>query len=60
MTNRDRRYPRYPWVNPDGSTNVDAFLAAYAKDDNEFWRAELGDIMNVMDALIERLEREDG
>ncbi len=25
---------RKPWENPDGSTNVDGWLAAYAADDN--------------------------
>jgi hypothetical protein len=45
-----------PWENPDGSTNVDGWLAAYAEDDNTFWRTETGHIMNVVDALIERLD----
>lgn len=45
-----------PWVNPDGSTNVDGWLAAYAEDDNTFWRTDSGHIMNVVDALIERLD----
>jgi hypothetical protein len=45
-----------PWVNEDGSTNVDGWLLAYAADDNTFWRTESGHIMNVVDALIERLD----
>ena len=44
-----------PWEHPDGSTNVDSWLAAYADDDNTFWRTETGHIMNVIDELIERL-----
>jgi hypothetical protein len=44
------------WENEDGSTNVDGWLAAYAEDDNTFWRTEQGHIMNVVDALIERLD----
>jgi hypothetical protein len=43
------------WENPDGSTNVDGWLAAYAEDDNTFWRTEPGHIMNVVDELIDRL-----
>lgn len=54
----DRR--QYPWVDANGATDVDAFLAAYAEDDNNFWRADIGDIMNVLDELIERLANEDG
>lgn len=46
---------REPWVNPDGSTNVDGWLTAYADDDNNFWRTDQGHIMNVVDELIERL-----
>ena len=45
-----------PWERPDGSTNVDGWLAAYAEDDNTFWRTEQGHIMNVVDELIERLD----
>lgn len=45
-----------PWENTDGSTNVDGWLTAYAEDDNTFWRTEQGHIMNVVDALIERLD----
>jgi hypothetical protein len=45
-----------PWINPDGSTNVDGWLDAYARDDNTFWRTESGHIMNVIDELIGRLE----
>jgi hypothetical protein len=44
-----------PWANDDGSTNVEGFLAAYAADDNTFWRAETGHIQNVLDELIARL-----
>ena len=47
---------REPWVNADGSTNVNGWLAAYADDDNTFWRTDTGHIMNVVDALIERLD----
>ena len=46
-----------PWVNDDGSTNVDGWLAAYAEDSNTFWRTDSGHIMNVVDELIERLNR---
>jgi len=35
---------------------VDGWLAAYAEDDNTFWRTDSGHIMNVVDALIERLD----
>jgi hypothetical protein len=45
-----------PWENPDGSTNVDGWLTAYAEDDNTFWRTESGHIMNVVDELIGRLD----
>jgi hypothetical protein len=45
-----------PWENEDGSTNVEGFLAAYAEDDNTFWRAAQGHIMNVLDDAIDRLE----
>jgi len=48
--------PPEPWENEDGSTNVDGWLAAYADDDNTFWRTEQGHIMNVVDELIDRLE----
>jgi hypothetical protein len=47
---------RPPWENEDGSTNVDGWIAAYKEDNNTFWRAEQGHIMNVMDELIDRLE----
>ena len=47
-----------PWMYQDGSTDVDGFLEAYEKDDNVFWRADMGHIMNVLDALIERLEEQ--
>jgi len=47
---------REPWVNEDGSTNVEGWLKAYTEDDNTFWRTEQGHVMNVVDALIERLE----
>ncbi len=45
---------RPPWENEDGSTNVDGFLAAYSEDNNTFWRAEQGHVMNVLDELIDR------
>jgi len=51
---------RPPWENEDGSTNVDGFLAAYAADDNTFWRCDLGHIMNVLDDLIDRLDEQRG
>lgn len=37
------------------ATDVDGFLAAYAEDDNVFWRCEPGHIMNVVDELLDRL-----
>jgi hypothetical protein len=46
-----------PWENEDGSTNVQAFLAAYEKDDNTFWRADMGHVMNVLDWLIDWRDR---
>ena len=49
-----------PWENEDGSTNVDGWLAAYADDDNNFWRTDRGHIMNVVDELIERLDLSQG
>jgi GTP cyclohydrolase I len=42
-----------PWVNDDGSTDVDAFLTAYHADDNTFWRADSGHIQNVLDTLLD-------
>jgi hypothetical protein len=45
-----------PWENEDGSTNVDGWLAAYADDNNNFWRTAQGHIMNVVDELIDRSE----
>jgi hypothetical protein len=47
---------RLPWEDENGATDVDGWLAAYAQDDNTFWRTESGHIMNVVDALIERLD----
>jgi hypothetical protein len=47
-----------PWEHPDGSTNVDGWLVAYAEDDNTFWRTEQGHIMNVVDELIDRLAQQ--
>jgi hypothetical protein len=47
-----------PWENENGSTNVDGFLAAYAEDDNTFWRTDHGHIMNVLDAVLDRLADE--
>jgi hypothetical protein len=46
-----------PWVNDDGSTNVDGFLAAYEVDDNVFWAAANGHVQNVLDEVIERAKR---
>lgn len=43
-----------PWENADGSTNVDGFIEAFAKDDNTFWRASSGHHMNIIEELIER------
>jgi len=45
-----------PWLAPDGSTDVDGFIAAYEHDSNVFWRMECGHHQNVIDALIERAE----
>ena len=50
------QYPNICSVNPDGSTNVDGFLARYAEDDNEFWATDTGHIMNVLDEVIGRME----
>lgn len=47
---------RPPWEHEDGSTDVDGWLAAYADDDNTFWRTPQGHIMNVVDELIGRIE----
>jgi hypothetical protein len=47
---------RKPWLNEDGSTDVDGFLRAYAIDNNTFWRCDQGHIMNVLDELIDRLD----
>jgi hypothetical protein len=44
---------KFPWVNDNGSTNVEGFLEAYSKDQNVFWRAGMGHIQNVLDALID-------
>lgn len=48
---------RPPWENEDGSTNVDGWITAYAEDNNTFWRAEMGHIMNVVDELLDRLDQ---
>ena len=56
LKQRAKRKPMKDWENPDGSTNVDAWLALYAKDDNIFWMTEQGHIMNVVDELIGRLD----
>jgi hypothetical protein len=42
------------WENPDGSTNVDGFLKAFAEDENIFWRIPSGHALNVIEELIER------
>ena len=44
-----------PWENEDGSTNVEGFLEAYEKDDNVFWRADIGHIQNVLESLIDEV-----
>ena len=44
------------WENQDGSTNTGGFISAYRKDDNVFWRADIGHIMNVLDDCIGALE----
>ena len=45
------------WVDPDtGGTLPEAWIAAYTKDDNVFWRTDLGHIMNVVDYLLEERE----
>ena len=49
--------PKVPWENEDGSTNVDGFLKAFSEDDNVFWRMPSGHHLNVIEELIERLER---
>lgn len=46
-----------PWINKDGSTNVDEFLRAYEVNDSVFWASESGHHQNVIDELIDRLER---
>lgn len=48
---------REPWLNRDGSTNVDRWIDAYNEDDNVFWRTDIGHIMNVVDELLDRLDR---
>jgi hypothetical protein len=47
---------REPWLDENFCTDVDGFLAAYAKDDNVFWKVDTGHLQNVIDTLIERLE----
>jgi hypothetical protein len=54
-----RPLPATPWLDQDGATDVDGFLAAYAKDDNVFWRMECGHHMNIVDELIGRIEDKD-
>lgn len=49
---------KVPWEDERGATDVDGFLAAYAEDDNTFWRMESGHAMNVIDELIGRLEEQ--
>jgi hypothetical protein len=39
------------------ATDVDGFLAAYAKDDNTFWACDSGHIQNVLDEMIDYAER---
>ena len=51
---------RPPWENDDGSTDVDAFLAAYAADEAAFWICDPGDLMHVLDVLIERTNQQKG
>lgn len=46
-----------PWEDERGATDVDGFLAAYAEDDNTFWRMEHGHAQNVIDELIDRLAK---
>lgn len=50
-----RREVGTPWVDEEGFTSVPGFLAAYRTDDNAFWRAEIGDIQNVLDAVVDML-----
>lgn len=38
-------------------TDLDGFLAAYASDDNDWWRLQAGDQMNLFDDAIERLRQ---
>jgi hypothetical protein len=48
-----------PWLDENGGTDVDGFLAAYEQDDNVFWRMECGHHQNVIDHLLERIEAKD-
>lgn len=50
-----RRDTGTPWEDDEGFVSIPKFLAAYAKDDNAFWRAQSGDIQNVVDVLLEML-----
>jgi hypothetical protein len=45
-----------PWEDENGATDVDGFLAAFAKNDNIFWYMESGHALNIIEELIERLE----
>lgn len=57
MSFKSEREKGRPWVNADGSTNVDGFLRAYEENDNVFWLSDSGHHMNVIDELIYRLEQ---
>lgn len=49
--------PRLLWENEDGSTDVANFLRLYAENDNVYWVAGTGHVMNVLDELIAENER---
>ena len=46
---------REPWEDGTGATDVAGFLAAFAEDDNTYWRAGPGHVLNVLDALLDRI-----
>ena len=45
---------RDPWQRDDGGTDVDAWLEAYNRDRQVIWYSDLGDVINVLETLIER------
>lgn len=50
---------RPPWIDEDGATDPEGWIAAYLDDDNVFWRTDTGHLMNVIDYLIDRLGIDD-